>query len=78
MEKRDFYEVLNVSRDASNEEIKKSFRQAAIKYHPDKNPDSDTESPAADSETTSTRDSGTTSSTGSETEPTPPVGDFSY
>ncbi len=44
MEKRDFYEVLNVSRDASNEEIKKSFRQAAIKYHPDKNPDTDTES----------------------------------
>ena len=36
--KRDYYEVLGVERGASADDIKKSFRKAAIKYHPDKNP----------------------------------------
>ena len=44
MQFKDYYQILNISQDASAEDIKKTFRQLAMQYHPDRNPEDTRES----------------------------------
>jgi len=39
MQLKDYYQILNISQDASAEDIKKAFRRLALQYHPDRNPE---------------------------------------
>ena len=41
MSKRDYYEVLDVEKGATEKELKKAYRKVAMKHHPDRNPDND-------------------------------------